>query len=111
MSSNSLRVNGELFAEAQRQGELLSRSAAQQIEHWARIGAALEARGLSVHAALTLLMEPSATIDPPESLWAAKRAAQRRDLEAMRSGRVSSRELSWFGGGRARNAVIEGSPL
>ena len=46
MSSNSIRVGAELFRLAQQQGALMSRSAAQQVEHWARIGAALEATGL-----------------------------------------------------------------
>ena len=48
MSSNSIRVGASLFKEAQKEGALMSRSAAQQIEYWARLGAALEAAGLSV---------------------------------------------------------------
>ena len=45
MSSNSIRVSAALFEQAQRQGELMCRSTAQQVEHWARLGAALEAEG------------------------------------------------------------------
>ena len=55
MSSNSIRVGAELFSLAQQHGALMSRSAAQQIEHWARIGAALEATGLSVTDVARLL--------------------------------------------------------
>jgi hypothetical protein len=47
MSSNSVRISAALFEQAQRQGHLMCRSAAQQIEHWARLGAALEAEGAS----------------------------------------------------------------
>jgi hypothetical protein len=45
MSSNSIRISAELFERAQQQGEALSRSAAQQVEHWARLGAVLEQSG------------------------------------------------------------------
>lgn len=37
------RVSGELFAAAKSSGAVHSRSAAQQIDHWARIGRELEA--------------------------------------------------------------------
>lgn len=37
------RINGELFAAAKSSGAVHSRSAAQQIAHWARIGRELEA--------------------------------------------------------------------
>lgn len=45
MSSMPTRIDGELFAAAKEQGELMSRSAAQQISHWARLGRELEASG------------------------------------------------------------------
>ena len=45
MSSNSIRVGASLFKQAQQEGSIMSRSAAQQIEYWARLGAAFEAAG------------------------------------------------------------------
>ncbi len=37
------RIDGDLFASAKASGDVMSRSAAQQINHWARIGRELEA--------------------------------------------------------------------
>ena len=114
MSSNSIRVAAELFASAQQEGTLMSRSAAQQIEHWARLGAALEATGLSVADGARLLR----TKDSPrraheaseEDLWVFKRERQLRDIENVRAGRVSGARMSWFAGGRARAAKVVNAP-
>jgi hypothetical protein len=112
MSSNSIRISAELFEHAQRHGEVLSRSAAQQLEHWARLGAALEQSGLSVGELVELLHGDKATRNPPEStLWAAKRAQQARDIAAIESGRASNESMSWFSGGLARRAKATKSPL
>jgi hypothetical protein len=43
MSTMPTRVDGELFAAAKSSGAVHSRSAAQQLAHWARIGRELEA--------------------------------------------------------------------
>ena len=43
MSTMPTRVDGDLFAAAKSSGAVNSRSAAQQIAHWARIGRELEA--------------------------------------------------------------------
>lgn len=43
MSTMPTRVDGDLFAAAKSSGAVHSRSAAQQIAHWARIGRELEA--------------------------------------------------------------------
>jgi ParD-like antitoxin of type II bacterial toxin-antitoxin system len=42
-TSSPTRIDEDLFAAAKSAGEVLSRSAAQQINHWARIGRELEA--------------------------------------------------------------------
>lgn len=48
-TSAPTRIDEDLFAAAKSAGEALSRSAAQQINHWARIGRELEAsRAVSV---------------------------------------------------------------
>lgn len=84
MSSNSIRVGGELFVAAQQQGRVMSRSAAQQVEHWARIGAALEAVGLSV-AEVAELLHAGSPVQETQDPWAFKRAQQARDLQNSRS--------------------------
>jgi hypothetical protein len=112
MSSNSIRISAELFEHAQRQGEVLSRSAAQQLEHWARLGAAVEQSGLSVGELVELLRGDKAARKWSEaSLWAAKRAQQARDIAAIETGKATNESMSWFSGGRARRAKVINSPL
>lgn len=117
MSSNSVRISAILFDEAQRQGQLMCRSTAQQIEHWARLGAALEAEGVSVSALLRLLgrerdAEPVYTEVAPEKVpLAFKRAQQSKDLQRVDSGAASNDQMSWFSKKRARSAKIIGSPF
>lgn len=112
VSSNSIRISAELFEQAQRQGEVLSRSAAQQVEHWARLGAAVEQSGVSVAELVDLLRGDSALRNPTErALWAAKRAQQARDIAAVESGKAAHESMSWFSGGRAGRAKAIDSPL
>jgi hypothetical protein len=112
MSSHSIRVNAELFERAREAGEILSRSAAQQIEHWVKIGAALEAAGLTVAQATELLMAHGRQTGTQEeaALWTDKRARQSRDLKAVRSGKIKSHQLSWFAG-RTKRAKLINSPF
>jgi hypothetical protein len=116
MSSNSIRISAELFESAQRQGETLSRSTAQQVEHWARLGAVVEQSGLSVDEVVRLLRDGKTLGEPAEqgsgkALWNAKRAQQARDIAAVESGQESNESMSWFSGGRARRAKAIDSPL
>ncbi|MDP9917388.1 hypothetical protein J2W24_003039 [Variovorax boronicumulans] len=53
--AQSIRVSNELYSLAQATGKALQRPIAQQMEHWARLGAALEAAGISSTAAMRLL--------------------------------------------------------
>lgn len=46
------RIDADLFASAQVVGPVMSRSAAQQINHWARVGRELEASPTVSHAAI-----------------------------------------------------------
>lgn len=112
MSSNSIRVGEELFNTAREEGALMSRSAAQQIEHWARLGAALEAAGLTVGQAASLLQKQADEAPEPgdAKLWAFKRDRQRADFKDAQSGRVTQDQLSWFPGEKARNLKLIDSP-
>lgn len=115
MSSNSIRVDEKLFSAARVEGETMSRSAAQQIEHWARLGAALEAVGLTVGEAADLLRAGrasphAATGTTLQDLWAFKRQRQAADLRNVAAGRASNADMSWFSGGKARAARLVDSP-
>ena len=90
----------------------MSRSAAQQIEHWARIGAALEASGLTVSQVMLLLKSRpvDGTQEGDADLWRFKRQRQQADFEQARTGHVSQSQLSWFPGGKARNLKLVNSP-
>ncbi len=109
MTSNSIRVGAEIFNTAREEGALMSRSAAQQIEHWARMGAALEASGLTVAQAAHLL-KSQMDEHADARLWTFKRQRQQADLENARSGRVTQDQLSWFSGGKARKLKLINSP-
>jgi hypothetical protein len=43
----SVRISDDLFALARGESEAMSRSIAQQLEHWAKIGLALEQAGIT----------------------------------------------------------------
>ena len=117
MNTNSIRVSKDLFARAQHQAELMSRSTAQQVEHWARLGAALEASGLAVTSLADLLnaddVKTATHIEaaPTEDLWKFKRERQRADIARVKSGATSAEQLSWFSGGSARKARLVNSPF
>jgi hypothetical protein len=51
-TSAPIRIDEDLFASAKAEGALMSRSAAQQVAHWIRIGRELEAGGTVSHEAI-----------------------------------------------------------
>lgn len=109
MSSNSIRVSAELFSAATAQGKVFTRSAAQQLEHWAKLGLALEEAGLAVQDVPFLLAE-QIPIGGDSALWAFKRSRQKRDAEMVSSGAIKPSQLSWFSGGVAKSATLADSP-
>ena len=114
MSSKSVRVGASLFKEAQKEGAVMSRSAAQQIEYWARLGAALEAAGLSVADAARMLRSAERRkplqVASENELWELKRKQQSKDVESVQSGRQPAASMSWFSNGRARKVKLVDSP-
>lgn len=55
-TTSPTRIDDELYASAKIVGRLMSRSAAQQIAHWARIGREIEAAdGVSLRAVVAVL--------------------------------------------------------
>jgi len=109
VSSKSVRIDAEIFEAARSEGSLFSRSTAQQIEHWVKIGVALESCGLTVGEIASLLKNaPTGAGD--EELWKFKRQRQETDMKALGEGRVTQDQLSWFSGGKARRLKVIGSP-
>ena len=53
--AQSIRISDEFYDLAQRAGITLGRSLAQQMEYWARLGAALDLAGITASQALQLL--------------------------------------------------------
>ncbi|SCK08141.1 ParD-like antitoxin of type II toxin-antitoxin system [Variovorax sp. HW608] len=92
----------------------MSRSAAQQIEYWARVGAACEAAGLTVADVARMLgsgdTQGRVQASSEKELWALKRQQQRQDLASVKGGRHSAASMSWFSGGRGKSAKLVDSP-
>ena len=108
--SKSLRVSDELFHAAQEMGSILSRSAADQVEHWARLGLSLEQKGLTIDAALELLGKKTLThqsvILATEDLMQRKRSLQRANVAAVKSGQATSEDMAWLGSKIAQNSKV-----
>jgi hypothetical protein len=51
----SIRIADDLYAAVQQEGAVMTRSIAQQLEHWARLGAALEAAGVTADQLRSIL--------------------------------------------------------
>lgn len=81
------RVDQDLFASAQVVGSIMSRSAAQQITHWARVGREVEASAGVSHRAIA---EVLAARRPYDELRADEQAVVRAEwserMEARRRG-------------------------
>lgn len=91
-SSTPVRVDAELYEEAARAAEVMSRSTTQQIAHWARVGRELEASsGVSIEDVAEALAgkrsydaletEEQAVV---RAFWAERMAALARDLRLDR---------------------------
>lgn len=101
--AQSIRVSDDLYAMAQRVSQALVRPLAQQMEYWARLGAALDAAGVSASVAMELLgngMAADAFV--AEALGrsagahqglAFLREQQRQDAEEVASGDRTARSL------------------
>lgn len=86
MSSTPTRIDDELFEEAKLVGSLMSRSAAQQIAHWAKIGRELEsAEGVSTRAVAEVLAQRSSYDALTEEEQAIVRAEWSERIEERRA--------------------------
>lgn len=85
MASTPTRIDDELYEAAKLVGALLSRSAAQQIAHWARIGREIEsAEGVSSRAIAEVLSQRLAYDSLSEDEQAIVRAEWAARIEQRR---------------------------
>ena len=89
--ARSIRISDEFYDIALHAGEAMGRSLAQQMEHWARLGAALDAAGVNFEQTVQLLQGSTAVrgrvlealgIAPSVLGVAAKAARSRHEREA-----------------------------
>ena len=106
--SKSLRLSNVLIEAAAAVGRELSRSTAQQVEYWARLGRALEERGLTIDTALAILRHE--TVVDEKEIWANKRRLQKRDIALVESGRVKQSDMYLFTSEMARSLKIVNGP-
>lgn len=101
--AQSIRVSDDLYALAQKASQALSRPLAQQMEYWARLGAALDAAGISAAVAMDLLGNGASAdafvaaalgrgAEPEQGLPLLKER-QRKDAEDVMAGRRTARSL------------------
>jgi hypothetical protein len=63
MATMPTRIDGALFQAAKAAGELHSRSAAQQLDHWARVGRELEASPAVTHDEIARVLAGQSSYD------------------------------------------------
>jgi len=112
--AKSVRISDELYGLVERTGADMSRSLAQQLEHWARIGAALDASGLTTDQVLKLLGRSNPLAEQVLAMMLVKSHKHRgaadiakrhaADEAAVRVGRKQAAELQIFPAGFLRKA-------
>jgi hypothetical protein len=88
-STSPARIDDELYASAKLVGEVMSRSAAQQVNHWARIGREIEAAAGTSTQAITQVLAGRQRYDDlstdeqavVRSVWAERIADEREGLD------------------------------
>jgi len=117
--AQSIRVSDDLYSMAQGASQALGRSLAQQMEYWAKLGAAIEAAGISSTAVMALLGTEAATqaflqaalnLESNESsgLQLLKQKRQ-REAEEVETGQRSARSLWAFPEGALQSFVFRPS--
>lgn len=101
MASMPTRIDGDLFEAAKAAGRLHSRSAAQQLAHWARIGRQFEASPNVTHDAINRVLSGQLAYDDiDEDAQAAVRATWDEGIAARIAGldftkRLEASGLPW----------------
>lgn len=94
-TTSPTRIDDELYASAKLVGPLMSRSAAQQIAHWARIGREIEASDSVSHRAVTDVLAARRDYDKLNAHeQAIVRAEWAERMDALRDGLDLAQEFS-----------------
>lgn len=97
-TTSPTRIDDELYASAKIVGPLMSRSAAQQIAHWARIGRELESAGSVSHRDIADVLAARRDYDQLTSQeQAVVRAEWAERMDARREALDLAREFSAHG--------------
>jgi len=100
-TTSPARIEDDLYASAKLVGEVLSRSASQQIAHWARIGREIQASASISHREIAEVLAGRASYDglgPKEQAvvraeWLERMAAYREELDLLERFQADGR--SW----------------
>ena len=116
--AQSIRVSDEMYASAQRTAAVLERSLAQQFEYWARLGAAIDAAGITSSQVISLL-EGGKTVETLVAVAAGHadnsgdtRIRQRNEqLEAdVATGKRTASSLLIFAADAVRASTVSNAP-
>lgn len=91
MATMPTRIDGDLFEAAKAAGQVHSRSAAQQLDHWARIGRELEASPSVTHDAIERVLTGRVAYDEVDDR---SQAVVRAEWEQAIAGRIAGLDLT-----------------
>lgn len=98
MATMPTRIDGDLFEAAKTAGQVHSRSAAQQLDHWARLGRELESSPAVTHDAIERVLTGRAAYDEVDDrAQAVVRAAWDQDIAARIAALSFTEELEATG--------------
>lgn len=100
-TTSPTRIDDDLFASAKAVGEVMSRSASQQVSHWARIGRELEAAASVSQRSVAGVLAGEQSYD---RLTAEEQAVVRAEWSERIDARIASLDL-------ARSLAAEGRPF
>ncbi|WP_434614584.1 TA system antitoxin ParD family protein [Arthrobacter sp. A5] len=112
MKTMPTRIDGELFGAAKVAGEIQSRSAAQQLDHWARNGRELEASPIITHGAINKVLTAQSSYDSlPDAAQAMVRVAWDEQISAKIAGlslkdRLQEAGRPWAEADKQGHAVV-----
>ena len=116
MGTKPVRIDAEIHAAAERVAGTMSRSVAQQLGHWARIGQHVEAASRVSHARITSVLDGTSDYDDTlndfeqaavRAEWAERIEARRKSLDLGRQ--FDEQGQSWVGLDEA-GSVVEHTP-
>ena len=90
-TTSPTRIDDDLFASAKAVGEVMSRSASQQVSHWARIGRELEAAASVSQRAVVAVLAGEQSYD---RLTAEEQAVVRAEWSERIDARIAALDLA-----------------